>query len=165
MQLVGEMPFMADQDLVSAGQRFADAQATGTPIEVGSLHFEIDDAAGSYSGFTVGVRVLYLVPEKRVAAAVQEKLTWYPQEIVGSQPLVVAVCAGDQSITTEAVRTALYGREEFRQFVHRETREVAGQMVVRVGGIFKDPENRHLSAVVYCKLNSLDQSVVVRSSA
>lgn len=160
MELIGEMPFMSEEAVAASCVRFQEAQATGNPIVVGSLHFEIDDQVGSYSGFTVGVRVRYLSPERRVTAALHEKIAAYKAEVIGDQPFVVAICSSDQSIAVEALRTALYGREELRQLVHKETREVAKQMVVRVGGIFNDRENAHLSAVVHSKPAALNSPVV-----
>ena len=161
MEMIGEMPYISDADLTAATERFVNAQAYGTPVEVGSLRLEVDDDVSkfadvsNFAGFTVGIRIHYITTEKQIAQALREKLGRYTADIIGDQPFVVGVCAGDPSISTEAVVTALYGQEQLRILSDRTTGKIVEQSAVRIGGLFKDEENRHLSAVVHCKFDSL----------
>jgi hypothetical protein len=156
MQMVAEMPFMSENAIAAATERFISAQESGIRLEIGSLQLEPDEDVGNFAGFTVGVRVTYLTTEQQIAAALREKLARYRQDVVGDQPFVVGLCAGDPSISTEAVRTALYGTERLHMLSDKTTAAIVKHWVVREGGLFKDPENRHMSAVVHCKFDLLN---------
>jgi hypothetical protein len=161
MQMVGEMPYMSEDALAAATERFVDAQESGVPVEVGSLHLSTDEDVDNFAGFTVGVRISYLTTDQQIAEALREKLGRYPPDVIGDQPFVVGLCAGDPSISTEAVRTALYGQERLRMLSDNRTAEIVKHWIVREGGLFKDPENRHMSAVVHCKFDLLSPTEVL----
>jgi hypothetical protein len=154
--MVGEMPYMSEDALAEATERFISVQQSGIRLEVGSLRLEADEDVDNYAGFTVGVRISYLSTDQQIAAALREKLGRYPAHVIGDQPFVVGLSAGDPSISTEAVRTALFGQERLRMLTEKTTGVFVKQWVVREGGLFKDPENRHMSAVVHCKFDLLN---------
>ena len=125
------------------------------PVQVGSLRLSADEHVDNFSGFTVGVRISYLTTDEQIKTALREKLARYPPQVIDSHPFVVALCAGDPSISTEAVRTAMYGHERLRLLSDNKTGGIVKQWVVREGGLFKDPDSCHMSAIVNCKVDLL----------